>query len=310
MAFNFNLPKNTQSYDNLSAFPITGRADVLYKAIDTTNLYTWNNSSYVLVDKRFASSWGQVSANQSSNSITKNEVGLGNVDNTSDLDKPISTATQNALNTKQNTLVSGNTIKTINSSTILGAGNLVVQSTLVSGTNIKTINGSSVLGSGNIVISGGSSNPSVIAVSVSDGTQITGSVLTISKSILVPANTIATNAILEIVWGINRVSGIAGNVGNQLYVNTSNTLTGATLIAVGGNLGTGQAYVNQSRDIQKVGTSAKTAAIGVLINDGTISTSINSFTLNNASALYFMFACFGGVGDVSVIKQARIIQYI
>ena len=32
-------------------------------------------------------------------------VGLGNVDNTSDLNKPISTATQSALNLKQNTLV-------------------------------------------------------------------------------------------------------------------------------------------------------------------------------------------------------------
>ena len=36
--------------------------------------------------------------------LTKSDVGLGNVDNTSDADKPISTATQEALNAKQNTL--------------------------------------------------------------------------------------------------------------------------------------------------------------------------------------------------------------
>jgi len=36
--------------------------------------------------------------------LTSSVVGLGNVDNTSDLNKPISTATQTALNTKQNTL--------------------------------------------------------------------------------------------------------------------------------------------------------------------------------------------------------------
>ena len=35
--------------------------------------------------------------------LDKNQVGLGNVDNTSDIDKPISTATQNALNLKLNT---------------------------------------------------------------------------------------------------------------------------------------------------------------------------------------------------------------
>lgn len=61
--------------------------------------------------------------------LDKSDVGLGNVDNTSDADKPISTATQTALNAKQ--------------------------ATLVSGTNIKTINGTSLLGSGDITISGG-----------------------------------------------------------------------------------------------------------------------------------------------------------
>lgn len=36
--------------------------------------------------------------------LTKGQVGLGNVDNTADIDKPISAATQTALNAKQNTI--------------------------------------------------------------------------------------------------------------------------------------------------------------------------------------------------------------
>lgn len=84
---------------------------------------------------------------------TKAQVGLGNADNTSDANKPISTATQTALNAKQATLVSGTNIKTINYTSLLGSGNVAVQPTLVSGTNIKTINGTSVLGSGDIVTS-------------------------------------------------------------------------------------------------------------------------------------------------------------
>lgn len=44
-------------------------------------------------------------------SVTKAQVGLGNVDNTADLDKPISTATQAALDEKQNTLTAGTGIK-------------------------------------------------------------------------------------------------------------------------------------------------------------------------------------------------------
>ena len=44
--------------------------------------------------------------------VTKAQIGLGNVDNTSDLNKPISTATQTALNGKQNTINDLATIRT------------------------------------------------------------------------------------------------------------------------------------------------------------------------------------------------------
>ncbi len=66
---------------------------------------------------------------------------------------PVSDATQTALDAKQATLVSGTTIKTVNSTSLLGSGNVAVQETLVSGTNIKTINGTSVLGAGDLTIS-------------------------------------------------------------------------------------------------------------------------------------------------------------
>ena len=62
-------------------------------------------------------------------------------------------ATKTELNGKQATLVSGTNIKTVNSTSLLGSGNVAVQPTLVSGTNIKTINNSSILGSGNLTIS-------------------------------------------------------------------------------------------------------------------------------------------------------------
>lgn len=60
---------------------------------------------------------------------------------------------QSALNAKQATLISGTNIKTVNSTTILGSGNISVQDVLVSATNIKTVNGSTLLGSGDLVIS-------------------------------------------------------------------------------------------------------------------------------------------------------------
>jgi len=96
------------------------------------------------------------------------------------------------MSTKQDTLVSGTNIKTINNENILGSGNINIeggsgtsdytqlsnkpkinnvelsgnkassalglQEMLISGTNIKTINNEDILGSGNISISGGSSD--------------------------------------------------------------------------------------------------------------------------------------------------------
>lgn len=65
--------------------------------------------------------------------------------------------TTNLLKSKQDLLESGTNIKTINSTSLLGSGDVAVQETLVSGTNIKTINSTSLLGSGDISIS---ANPS------------------------------------------------------------------------------------------------------------------------------------------------------
>lgn len=90
---------------------------------------------------------------------TKSDVGLGLVDNTSDLDKPISSDTQTALNNKQDLLISG--------------------------TNIKTINNESLLGSGNISISGGGGSSRVI----SEVTTTTDTLTELEKIINIPDNT-------------------------------------------------------------------------------------------------------------------------
>lgn len=58
--------------------------------------------------------------------LNKDAVGLGNVDNTSDSAKPVSSAQLMALNNKQDTLVSATNIKTVNGTSLLGSGNLVI----------------------------------------------------------------------------------------------------------------------------------------------------------------------------------------
>jgi hypothetical protein len=63
----------------------------------------------------------------------KTSLALNNVDNTSDANKPVSTATQTALDAKQATLVSGTNIKTINGATVLGSGNISISSAVAWG---------------------------------------------------------------------------------------------------------------------------------------------------------------------------------
>lgn len=75
--------------------------------------------------------------------VTKAQVGLGNVDNTADSAKPVSTAQQTALNAKQATLVSGSNIKTVNGTSLLGSGNVVTGDVTLSGVQTlanKTLN--------------------------------------------------------------------------------------------------------------------------------------------------------------------------
>jgi len=68
-------------------------------------------------------------------------VGIGSITNV-----------ETEINGKQATLVSGSSIKTINSTSVLGSGDISVQATLVSGTNIKSINSTSLLGSGDLSV--------------------------------------------------------------------------------------------------------------------------------------------------------------
>jgi len=66
-------------------------------------------------------------------SALKTALALNNVDNTSDANKPISSATQTALDAKQATLVSGTNIKTVNNTSLLGSGNIAISSAVAWG---------------------------------------------------------------------------------------------------------------------------------------------------------------------------------
>ena len=103
-------------YSSVSAFPATGESGKIYVATDTNKTYRWSGSAYTIIasdltlgetsSSAYRGDRGKTAYNHSQqtsgnpHNVTKSDVGLGNVDNTSDANKPVSTATQTALDNK------------------------------------------------------------------------------------------------------------------------------------------------------------------------------------------------------------------
>ena len=119
----------------------------------------------------------------------------------------------------------GSITGTLSAQTDLNTALNAKQATLVSGTNIKTVNGNSLVGSGNVSI-----GPKLLGYSGITGTNTTGTTITISHSLLIPANTLTTNSILQLIFRMYRVSGNVGQLYGRIYFNTTNSLTGATVL--------------------------------------------------------------------------------
>jgi hypothetical protein len=185
------------------------------------------------------------------------------------------------------------------------------QANLISGTNIKTINGSSVLGSGDLVVSA-TANPSVIALSATDGTAVTGTLAdTISRSILIPANTFTSSGMLEVVARVFK-TGTLGAQTFRIYKNTSNTLTGAT--SIGLILSASTQVFAQAIRTYRISSNTLTGfpiSSAVQTDYGTNGNPELSTTFNTSVDNYIIFAIqLVNPADSSVVRMARATKYI
>jgi len=129
-----------------------------------------------------------------------------------------------AATTYQPTLVSGTNIKTIASNSLVGSGDIP----------LRTINGSGLVGSGNIVIA---SSPYTL-IGNQTGAYITGTTAnTASTSQRIFVNTTANGNILQVRTKVYKINSTTSST-VRMYINTSNSLTGATLIATGAAMAT------------------------------------------------------------------------
>jgi hypothetical protein len=83
-----------EEFSDVTAFPPIGVSEVIYLALDTKKIYRWNGVSYTEISPSDVTSVNDMSG---AVVLDKIDIGLGNVDNTSDINKPISSATQTAL---------------------------------------------------------------------------------------------------------------------------------------------------------------------------------------------------------------------
>ena len=127
---------------NYAALPVTGDTSVIYVTLDDNKLYRWTGSTYVELSgmtidanptdgsANAVSSNGvfdALSLKQNSLGFTAEDVANKQTDLTASATKyPTVNAVNTGLGTKQNTLVSGNNIRTINGNTLLGSTDLVI----------------------------------------------------------------------------------------------------------------------------------------------------------------------------------------
>ncbi len=139
-----------------------------------------------------------------------------------------------------------------------------------------------------------------------------GSTTQISGNILVPANTLETNSILETSWGTYRV-GANGIVQSQIYVNTTNSLTGATRIATGANQQNDAGWSRHIRDFQKIGNKIYGYNFNNQASNDLGATGVssrNEVIIDPTADLYIIFAILRtNSADSATINRARIVEH-
>ena len=147
------------------------------------------------------------------------------------------------------TTTDGYESKSITGAEIIASAQEGVQPTLVSGMNIKTVNDTSLLGSGNVAVQ---TNPRTLANI--NGLNLTGTSTQISASVLIPAGTLVAN---NSIYVRNLLTKTAGSTTSsaRMYVNTNNSITGATLLASAQNMTGGNYFERFERNFFFDGTN-------------------------------------------------------
>jgi hypothetical protein len=154
-------------------------------------------------------------------------------------------------------------------------------------------------------------NPSVIDLKVTDGDIVTGITITaISQTIIIPANTFTSaGGALEFMARYRKI-GTAGNFSSTVFINTSNTLTGASALAWFSSSG-----IAAIQGIRTARISANTLTV-YPVNATAISDYASTFNAYQSISfdptvdhyLLFTVELFSG-SDSALVEMARAVKY-
>jgi hypothetical protein len=176
------------------------------------------------------------------------------------------------------------------------------QDTLVSGTNIKTVNSTSLLGSGNIT-----TNPRTLT-SI-NGSNLTGNTNQISASVLIPAGTISTNNTIYIKNLLTKTAGSSTST-PRIYINTTNSLTGATLLASAALMNSTTYHQRFERNFYFDGTNLNGYSATTALANDLASSTITLTAFNPATAYYLLFAIQNSSTTPDNLGHRRVIVQI
>ena len=175
------------------------------------------------------------------------------------------------------------------------------QDALVSGTNIKTVNNNSLLGSGNLNI-----NPRIINA---NGLNLTGTANQVSASVRIAGGTLVANNTIHIRSIVTKSAGTTGGQ-VRLYINTINSLTGATQIATGTGQNSNNYIQHFWRSFFFDGSSLYIYSAGNPTSTDLTQGPITYYTLNPANDYYLLFAIQNGTTTPDNLGHRRVIVQI
>jgi hypothetical protein len=142
-----------------------------------------------------------------------------------------------------------------------------------------------------------------------NGSNLTGTTNQISASVLIPAGDISTNNTIYIKGFLNKTAG-STNSTPRLYINTTNSLTGATLLGAGQGMGTSVYFQRFERNIFFDGTNLNGFISGTSAANDYTSSGITLTSFNPAINHYLIFAVQNSTTTPDNLGWKRVIVQI